>query len=247
MNVYYSCTEPSNSMVIEPDSAFNEMKKTLFETPLGNFNNIEVAGGSQALLKCPAFTDKLKNTFVVRSIIDFDLISKVENGQRVYGTMNGEGGPAFEKTFMIRDANRGLLSLVPPHIWFIPDKPVIMSQLNAIYSRSSFVDNTHLIEGSYDSHRHTRGTDVSFFLKDPDKGFTLSYGDPLYYIKFDTDEKINFIPFTMTEELYAMSIGRMDTIKNRTLKVRTLDFWYKLNKSNGYPKRILDYIKRNSL
>ena len=246
MNVYYACLEPKNALLHPPEPVLNEVRKNLIEKDFSNFNNFTQLGGADALTKCPAFVKDFKNKFAIKSIFDYNIDNQMQDGVRVYGSNIG-GEEEFKQTLLIRDANRGLLSLLLPHIWFIPDKPVMMSQSTATYSNSHFSHNTYLIEGSYDSYRHPRSTDISFFIKNFNEPIQIREGDTLYYLKFHTEEKINFIPFAMDDNLSMMNDHRMRAFKNRSVKNYALDFWYKLNKSNGYPKRILDYIKKNSL
>ena len=62
------------------------------------------------------------------------------------------------------------------------------------------LNNAHLIPGQFNISNWFRPLIPSYSIYDNGR-FTLDKGDDLFYVKFDTDKKINFIEFYFTDTL----------------------------------------------
>lgn len=192
----------------------------------------------RSLLKCPAFTDYLRNTFVVTSPEYYNLHWVV--GEKYYTDIKSQ--EFFNENVNVRDVDTGLCSILLAKYFFFAERPLIMQQKPAEYHRNEFTKNVALLGGEYDVGRHFRWLESSFYFKEP--SITIEQDDALYYIKFCTTEKVKLIPFQFTDQLRALTKSVL-SIKTPE-RPKPLDFWYNIN-TNFYRKKMLSIIKQNTL
>lgn len=250
MKVYYTSINPPNDLLTE----IIPVKKIFSDLLTKGESEYQSLGGIQSLFHCPATKDFNHNRFSITST--YDLTLKISNNPNLIGDFSyaveefkmfsHDEDAAFNDHVAVRDSKHKLLSLVIPHIWFMPEKPVIMRQEAALYSNSDFSKKTHLVSAQFDAYKHPRPLDISFFVKENVETIKFNYESRLYDIKFETDEEVELVPFTLDNELIQLQ-GRFDKTKNFTKKVFSLEKWYHLNSINNYPKRIINYIEKNSL
>ena len=146
--------------------------------------------------RCPAIVDDLKNIFVIKSPVDLKLhISmnkfsiKVENQE-----MN------FTKAFLGESQGKFGIHQLGMGYLFFSEKSLIATQLPAYYESNSFVNNTFSISASFDIGQWYRpSAKPAFIFKPGTTEIDIKEGDPLIYIKFNTQEKVKLIEFNDTE------------------------------------------------
>jgi hypothetical protein len=154
-------------------------------------------------LKCPAWQDHYKNTFVIKCPIDITIsFDKFEDGK--YYTKTDRLDQNFYNTYIMDrgesiDQNK-VLSIIFSYMFYSKDS-VILEQLNASMERTSLALNTRCIEGEFDISKWIRPVNFSFEVIDINKPLVFKRGDPLFYLKFRTDKKINFIRKDWSEEI----------------------------------------------
>ena len=190
-----------------------------------------------AITKCPSFLQELKNTFLIRAPFYYEL---EWDGEQIRTDIADQ---SFFNTYVaIRDTKTGFCSFLAPKMYFFAEKPLVMQLKSANYHANEFTKNITLIEGSYDIGRHFRKVEAAFFMDG--RKITIERGEPLYYLKFLTEEKINFSPFQFSKNLKDLIEPRFEL---RKTKFNTsLDFWYQIN-DNFYGKKILKHIKQSLL
>lgn len=249
MKVYYTSINPPNDLLTE----IVPVKKIFSDLLSKGESEFQSHGGIQSLFHCPATKDFNRNRFSVTSTYDFTL--KIFNNPNMIGDFlykieefkmfGREEDVAFNDHVVIRDSKHRLLSLSIPHIWFMPEKPVVIRQEAAIYSNSDFSKKTHLVSAQFDAYKHPRPLDISFFVKENVETIKLDFESRFYDIKFETNEEVELVPFTIDHELLELQ-RRFDKMKNFTKKIFSLEKWYHLNSINNYPKRIINHIEKNS-
>lgn len=185
-------------------------------------------------IDCPAFQNSVKNTFVVRNSID----SKIHINDR--GVIND----CEASNFWLRKANSRNLGVVNYHLNYIFfSEDLEISTLPAYLHNTDFQTKLTYIPGTYNIGNWFRPVEGAFEMKYNVANLELHNGDPLYYIKFHTDEKIKFVRFEFTPKLYQMSLGCMNYKK---LKLHSsLKFLYNLFHKSLANKAILKEIKAN--
>jgi hypothetical protein len=148
-------------------------------------------------LKCPAFQDFYKNTFLIRSPTDLHISLKrnLHTGD-LEVTEHLHDQRFFDEYFTIRFENLDfpVLSLEFPHV-FYSDESINIEQTAADMHNNEFLNNITVINGKFDISKWIRPINFAFEIIDENKPLIIKKGDPLYYIKFLTEKKINFIQF----------------------------------------------------
>jgi len=108
---------------------------------------------------------------------------------------------------------------------------------------NNITDRCIVLPGELDIGKWYRNTDLAFYLKQNINEFQIEEGEIYGYIKFHTDQKINFIQYRQTEKLNTLLL---DTIrsKNNKKKVFSMEKFYSLFNTK---KIILKEIKENIL
>ena len=221
MTVYIYYCERDNQLVYPPEPVLKDVQDKI----------------SKTLLSCPAFTNHIKNTFVIKAPFPYDL--RWDKKDFLFTTETRDQ-PFFDKNVTVRDVETGFCSFLAPKYFFYAERPLLMRQQPAQYHSNLFSDGITLVSGEYDIGQHFRKMEASFYFKK--EKIQIKTGDALYYLKFCTSEKIKFIPFVFTQELANIVEPildlRHDTNRNR------LNFWYKIH-NTFYRKTILKLIKQN--
>ena len=86
-----------------------------------------------------------------------------------------------------------------------------------------FRSNINIIQGEFDISKWIRPVEFSFEIIDKTKPLIFKRGDPLFYVRFATDETVKLIRKPMTEELDFISsacIYAKDIIGKQSLDER---------------------------
>lgn len=223
-----------------PDNSYliSEWQNVGVQPPESVFKSFRDDGREDShVLLCPAFIGYLKNTFLIRSPIDFTLSvnsnTKTVSGDRFDQRFFNEWVANRDTDFI--NPNKPFIS-VGPRLVFVADEDIIIESLPAMLHNNEFIQNTNIIPGSFNIHRWVRPIDVTFEVIDTSKPIIFRRGDPLMYVRFidpkgrkvelerieQTQDLIKtmygmtalktFVPMIKLEKLYGMA---HDWIKNR--------------------------------
>jgi len=187
-------------------------------------------------VKCPALQDFIKNTFVIRSSYDYEFNCNCETTEINSKIYNQE---FFDNQIIVRDISKGFLSYKEPEIIFFAEKSLEMEQFSAFF-HNTFKHHI-VIPGKYNIGKHFRKLECALQLFNSDV-ITIREKDPLYYVRFFTDEKIIFKKFFLTPKLLLIMRSNLNK-KNFTKSKIPLQWYYE----NNYTKTILNEIKNNLL
>ena len=226
INVYWACLEESWMLAEEPQSVssiFNKSYKIDKKEPQSFINY------------CPAFNNNLKNVFALRSVYDysFKIIGNDVVTDRYDQTF-------FDEHVTIRSLDKKFFSFRHKFIFFT-DEP----SLQVVFYEFPFLEDNNITErciipaGSYDIGQWFRNTEFSFFLKKQYEEFIIEKGEIYSYIRFKTNEKINFSQFRYTEKLNEYNRDGFALTKN---PLHSIQKYYKNFKNK---KLILKEIKEN--
>ena len=192
---------------------------------------------------CPAYAAHNKNLFYVPALFDYNLWYDKENN--VYQTSYYDQ-EVFNNFIRGRVLRLKLLSFnMYVHILTESDN-LELSQLPAYLHPNQFTRNSVIIPGTFNIGKWPRPLDVAFYLLDK---IEIKEGEPLYYIKFNTKESINFKRFIVTERYkkYTNDII-LASRKLERPKIKKLSYFYNL--INNAPKlkiMMLEEAKSNLL
>jgi len=202
IDVYWA---PAGGKYIRNPGAISMSNTTWFD-PEPALNYLIKSGDKSSLhFQCPAFIDYFKNTYVIKCPVDLDISIKTVNGNREMFTNNYN--QFFCDNFLKKLGPMGetkyfKFSLNVSYILY-SDESIIMEQIPIImnHNLSETYKNMCLVPGMFDISKWFRQLSASYEVFDDTKEISFKRGDPLYFVRFRTDKKINLIRTEITEEL----------------------------------------------
>ena len=198
-----------------------------------------------ALLHCPGMVEEMTKTVVIKSPVTVELEYN-DNGQLKVHRQDPEFGAIF---FGDPQGKNGIHQLGFGYIFFA-DKPLMATNLPPYYHNNGYTEAVNPLCGSYDIGRWFRPGVRPLFQKKPDATrISINEGDPLMYVKFNTDEKINLVEFDSHEldQLdFHSPINSCITLKNQ-LPPTPLHKAYEYFDNARMRQKVLKIIKRNKV
>jgi hypothetical protein len=133
--------------------------------------------------RCPAITGYFKNTWLITSPVDITFQYK-DNVLRT--------NSPYIKARTERDTN---MLTMPLNYLFVCDESVLIESLPAFMHRTPAQTDLALIPGTVDIGQWTRTLDYTAQIL-TDKIITIRAGDPLWYIRFVTDQRVELNEIT---------------------------------------------------
>jgi hypothetical protein len=230
INVYWSCIEKEWMRASPPEP----ISPLFYKSHLFDKNDIGLD-----MNKCPSFNDNINNVFALRSIYSYELTVD-SNGV----LSNSYGQAFFDEHVTVKSLNKRLISFRQSYTFLTDEK-----SLKVTLSEPPFLEDNQLtrdlliIPGVIDIGKWYRNTDTMFYMKDGVSSFKINEGDIYGYVRFHTDEDINFIQYRHTDTLNKYM---MDSVYSKENKKRTypLTKYYSMFKSKNL---VLEEIKKNIL
>jgi hypothetical protein len=196
---------------------------------------------SDNYFRCPAFVDSIKNTFLVNSPTSVNITI----GD---GYLRNNLPPDYsydQRLFAVKQAsckNAHTIRYYANWIFFTEESLLIHS--TPPYMHKTPVNNSgYYVPGSFDISQWFRPLEYAYQMWDNVDTFSVRANDPLMYVNFLTDEKVELKKFYLTKELYdlSMSCVRLKTYR----RDRVLSKLYNIFSNSGIKSRILKEIKNN--
>ena len=231
INIYWSTavniSNPTDLLHIPPKLVMSDIK-----------DYIKKELGVENYFQCPAFSDYYKNMFAVKSPIDFNIrINPIT-------LLPFDKNPPDPHTpYMLRrSANlNGKVYDIDIQYYFYAEEPIEISQITANLHYNDFTNNTKLFSGKFNIGKWFRPLLPSILLLKPN--IKVNRGDTLYYVKFDTDKKINFKHFIGNSTINSIALN-CGNLKKARPGYRFADI-YHLFSQIGYHKKLLKEIKKS--
>jgi hypothetical protein len=226
ITVYWASMEREWLLAEEPQSVASRF----YKKGIHDANN----PGTQ-LNFCPSFNGYLKNLYTMKSLFTYDF--------QINGNEIGSSNPdpeVFDRHVLIRDAEKKVFSFKQCYIFFTEEKSLEVT----FYEYPALEDNNitkrcMIPAGKFDIAKWFRNSEFAFILKDGFNEFKIEKGEVYSYIRFHTDEKINFQQFRMTDKSYQYA---RDCFYLQNSRLGQLVNYYKTFKSK---KLVLKEIKEN--
>ena len=216
------------------DNDFNEQIDSLSSCLFDDLEYFKDIKSKNAYVKCPAFQDYIKNVFVIRSPFDYTLSLDKEN-EKLHSSNYDQG--FFDRYVVAREIKFGIFSLLFARLIFFSEKNIIMEQFTPFFHNS--VGKNVVIPGKFNIGKHFRPVECALHCF-KSGNISIKEKDVLYYLKFDTDEKIVFKKFYMSEKLIKLSCF-FNQKRLFTKKILPLKWYY----DNSISKQIIKEIKQN--
>jgi len=167
---------------------------------------IEERNKEVAFLKCPAVTDLYKNTYVIRCPIDLYLHYEKDEYNFPKLVCDNHSQEFFDKFIVQRNITENnkfnMVSLSFGYILYAKESlEVEVAYPCMSHHASTTLKNISIVCGKYDIGKWVRPLEYAFEVHDISKPLIFKRGDPLYYLRFHTNKKINLIRSEVDEEV----------------------------------------------
>ena len=223
IEVHYSLPDYNNQDFSSYDPGKYAWRELAYYEPEPLLNLIvQERDKNAAYLKCPAFTNYYKNCFLIRS--PFDLTITVDPTTNALRT-NEYNQEFYNKFILDRLVNNATYRMISLRIFYLfySEREVLFQLLSPTMHKTELLNNINMIQGEFDISKWIRPIEFSFEVLDTTKPLQFKRGDPLFYIRFATDETVKLVRKPMTEELSYVNnacLGIKDIVHQQTLDQR---------------------------
>jgi hypothetical protein len=186
-------------------------------------------------LACPSVLGYTKNTFLIKNPLDLSVRINKNN------TVDAKT-PGSSMLLGIRDFNeKSIVIDYFINISLFSESNISVSQISP-YMENNPCSGAHLIPGKFNIGEWFRPLNASYFLENKDVDFILKKDDPLYYLVFDTDDKIEFKEFYYTDSLIEI-VNSTVGLKRYKKNIPLMNL-YQMFKEQNLDKIVLKEIKK---
>jgi len=227
--VYWACTENEWIKAEKPE----RVSKRFYD--LGIKDNDR--DSALAINHCPFFNESLKNIYAIKSIYNYSF--KIEDNN--FLTLD-YGKDFFDSHVLIRSMEKKFFSFKTQYIFFTDEESLEMDcYQHPIFEENEISKRCMIIPGSINIGKYFRNLEFSFILKKDFNEFILKEQDVMYYVKFNTKEKIIFKQFRANDNLKQIARDiRLINWGNKNMV--DVEYFYKKFKGKKY---ILNEIENN--
>lgn len=225
----------------------------LYRTPVSLISSLkeiksDISGG---MFSCPAIKDLCKNVFVFKANINdkhslpIQYLLDVQNVQPVNGNerVPTDGLVSFGRSRL--SALSGYSNIVYNLAWMLfADEPV-NARFTAPYLPPTVpAQGAILSQGRFDIGQWYRGFNLDYHIPLSTQLFEIKENDHLFYLHLETNKKVKFQQYFMSDKLKSLSLETINTPNNYG-RLKSLKDRYLIGNRSGYPKHILSEIKKN--
>jgi hypothetical protein len=222
----------------------------LYSEPQSVLQDLYVSNTPKGIMtRCPAVKDTLKNVFSFNSAIDdkFQLPTQTLESIAFTETAN-EYIPTDSKISVqkIRKSSRdNYINIFYNMGWYLFSSEPLKARFTAPYFPSaSPVKGAFLASGEYDIGRWFRPFNLDYHIPLDSKYFSVKNEEPLFFVEFFTDKKIEFKKFNVSTELRSIAFESSNS-PTRYGKNKSLIERYKMAHSAKIPQMVLGQIRKN--
>lgn len=216
----------------EPHPVWKSINETYRELPpIENFK------------MCPATQDFYKNVFELQFPCNYHLdISREGGGTRL--TSPDHDQKFFDEMIMFRSTGHGLYSYNVRYIFFC-EQSLEISMEPAYFSNTDFAAKTMLLSGKFDIGRWFRPFDCAFVIRDGVETIDMTENDPFAYLRFHTEEKIEFKRFNRSDSIKQLHLELFGIRGQKLQKVYPLSYFYSVYERIKIKKLLAKEIQSN--
>lgn len=219
----------------KPEPLLSYFSKTLFP----NNENYK------RYMKCPSAQIELKNTYVVKADFDIEIFintnEKIANFHSNYDLGDDTKRIFTENNYINLSTDNSLFNILT-HLYLFSEESIQVAQLPPYFHKNDYVTaqkDMYLLPGSFDISKWYRPFHASYLVENTGH-VKIKRGDPLYYIRFNTDQKINLIEYELNDKLISYSQSCLNVKSYRPLQ--KFNFLYKIFTERNMNKKVLKEI-----
>jgi hypothetical protein len=198
MDIYWSTAYPMevygdyNMLYREPDPVLQDLiKERGPENPHDFF-------------ACPAFHKHMSNTFIVRSTVDANVAIRREG----FAPLDEKSNLTVKLFSYMHPTRKGFRTVLFDHrMLFFSEEAVTLATYPAFMHRSAVQTTLCYVPAAYDISKWLRPLQGTYEVAESVPSVAIRQDDPLYYVKFETSEKVRLRRFQLTPELLAITHG----------------------------------------
>jgi|TARA_R110000823_G_scaffold299270_1_gene419982 hypothetical protein len=204
------------------------------------FKDQDIIENGLEYIRCPAFKDYFHNTFGIQSLFDYD----INFDDYVHSTKYDQ--EFFEKMVNVRNEKSKFASFNQQYIFIAETDSLKMECLPSMLENNSFNKTAILIPAVLDIGQYVRSIECAFHCRT--NTMQIKEKDIYSYVKFKTDDKIEFQRFLWTDSISQTIFDTVNGIKAYRKKTfKPLNWYYKKQQALKTKKRALKLIKENLL
>ena len=236
-------------MRAEPPQEITNIGRKLFSERVPN----ELIGTNHEVNyhKCPAVVEELKNVYGIKSYYDYELTFEPPHHsvQEPRVTSSDYDQEFFKQHVTIRSLQGNLYSFAQDWAFLTEEPSLEVTIMPAFLEDNSVANNTIMIPGTVDIGKYFRAIDFAFHVKDQGIGKPIQWSrkDIWIYLKFNTNEKINFRRFFWTKKLEQLNFLMMEAKNNKYDEPHSMtrEYYYNIFDKFNMKEKMLKEIKEN--
>ncbi len=216
----------------------------LYPKPQSLFSNLmsDRSKTNSSYFVCPAVSSKFKRTLIFNfpSNASYNFINN-ENDFKIKNL--SENYITIEK---IRDSsvNFGPTLLLGLHYIFFAEESLVTTFSPPMFSRPRYTKHGAIVPGEFDIGQWFRPFNAEIQTWENNGELHFEENEPLFYVEFKTNRKIELKRFTMDDQLVSLSSATVSS-KNILGSFRSLNQKYNDFKNIGMREKVLTQIKKN--
>lgn len=192
-------------------------------------------------LKCPAHVNYTKNIYCLPQPFDIDVV--IDNGKLIdIATTKASNLNHMYQMKAPSLVNGDTINIYSNWVFF-SEKSVIVESMPSFMHNTGIQNSGFYVPGTFDISKWFRPLEGAIQLWPNTTSLKCKAGDPLFYVKFNTDEKIKLTRFNLTEEIRDISKSCIHVKKYKTIK--NLNSLYDMFTGHNKHKQLLKLIKQN--
>lgn len=205
-------------------------------------SNKKEDAGNATYLSCPASSNKFKNTYIFSNALESKYSYDFTNNQQIINPISKD----YLNYSIPRPPTTNTGPLIQIHLGYIffSDEPLVATFTPPMFHKPQYTNYGSVCPGDYDIGQWYRPYPLEIQMWDNKGEFYLKYGEPIFYVEFKTDKKINLVRYTMNNKLYSLSAHCVDST-NYWGRGLPLIERYRRFKSASMREIILKEIKNN--
>jgi hypothetical protein len=153
---------------------------------------------------CPAFHRHATNTFVIRSTLDVHVAIRPDG----FAPLDERSKLTAQLFSFMHPTRKGYRTILFDHrMLFFAEQSVTLATYPAFMHRGEVQRKLCYVPAAYDISKWMRPLQGTYEVHSEVQDIHIREDDPLYYVKFETDEKIRLRRFQMVPELHGVTHG----------------------------------------
>jgi len=191
---------------------------------------------------CPAFHLHSSNMFVVRSTLDVNAAIRKEG----FAPLDDKSKLSAQLLSYMHPTRKGYRTLLFDHrMLFFSENPVVLATYPAYMHRTEVQTNLCYVPAAYEISKWLRPLQGTYEVLETLPSIKIRQDDPLYYVKFETAEKVRLRRFQTVPELQEITHGCVHYKLFRPHS--SLERVYAAFTQTKLQKRVLKLIQENLL